>query len=213
MKRPPSEGTGFETLGLDAVPMSLLMALAKMLRPNITVNGDYITQGGRKHVTNDRQQRTTHEAMTQRQQSAQTAPHSTQPKDATPVSVLPALPPPLAEAQLRMQGYILELMSATTDDGSLLFCHSYQWYAIYRVLTDHCQYPRNPKDFKIQMEALDLGQIAHPCKYDNYRRMPTETRLAVPLSLWGNYLPTATEKERCLINTATRLTQMLGITM
>lgn len=55
----------------------------------------------------------------------------------------------------KLKTAIDKLLEACTDDGEKLFSYRYQWYAVYRVLKEHRQFPPLMPDFLKKM--INLG--------------------------------------------------------
>lgn len=108
---------------------------------------------------------------------------------------------------------LLALMKATDDAGAQVFTHRYQWWGVYRVLTEFCGFPQKASDFERAITNLDLGDVAVPHCRENYRKVPNECpRLASPnVWLWANFKDTGTDKERAIIAAAMKFLALLGI--
>lgn len=105
------------------------------------------------------------------------------------------------------------LMTARDHDNQLIFTKSYQWYGVMRVLAEYCDYPMAAKDFEKAIASLNLTNVNYPCKYDSFRKVPTEcSRLAKPnVYLWKSYKTSSQGKELEVINAALTLMQLLEL--
>lgn len=87
---------------------------------------------------------------------------------------------------------ITELYEATVEDGDgtvrPLFSDKSQWYAVYRVLTEHCGYPSKMTDFVRLVEERGYSQQSPPCNYDSLKKAPqTCARLSCRTDLWQQF--------------------------
>ena len=63
-----------------------------------------------------------------------------------------------------------------------------QWYAVYRVLEEYDNYPRQMADFTRAMAQLGMDRVTPPCKHDSLRKASQAfPRLACKVSLWKQY--------------------------
>ncbi len=86
---------------------------------------------------------------------------------------------------------IEELMNETDDQGGLLFRNKKQWWAVYRVLKDFCNYPAQMQAFALKMKELrgtDVGD-KRSITYDSLCAAPKDVpKLASCLpSTWNAY--------------------------
>ena len=120
----------------------------------------------------------------------------------------------LLNSEQNVREVLLRLMEATDEDGLRIFRYDYQWWSVMRVLSEFCDYPSKPQEFERVISNLNLGPIDHPCKADNFRRVPNlcPTRIAKPnVWLWRNYLDTSSSMEREVIRAALTLMDILGL--
>lgn len=117
---------------------------------------------------------------------------------------------PKTEAEVREA--LEKLMVAKDESGGMVFTKDYQWYGVMRVLTEFHDYPSTPKDFERVISNLNLSGVTHPCRYENFRKVPNDcSRLAKPnVWLWKDYRATASGKELEVINAAVTLLGLLG---
>ena len=60
-----------------------------------------------------------------------------------------------------------------------------QWWAIYRVLSDKCNYTTNKKDFAALMNNMEIDQGTAPCEYNNWRNF-TPSHLQASVDTWAD---------------------------
>lgn len=108
---------------------------------------------------------------------------------------------------------LLALMKVKNEEGEVIFQYDYQWYGVMRVLSEFHDYPSAPKDFEKTIANLNLGKLANPCKYDNFRRIPTNCpRLAKPnVWLWKDLKSSASGQELEVIDAALKLMELLKV--
>lgn len=89
---------------------------------------------------------------------------------------------------------LLDDLSAYVDEvtGLPVFTDTMQWYAVYRVLSEHCNYPKNLSVFCRMMAEQLLTAGCPPCKYNTIRCVPNRLeKLAVSTNLWQHYAKTS----------------------
>lgn len=120
--------------------------------------------------------------------------------------------PSLTHSEVKIKDALIETLEATDENGKKIFTEKRQWYAVYRVLSDYCGYPKNMKEFADLMCNLDLDDNYPECIYNAFRRVPTETtKLGNKLALWHNYRNSADERTRRQIAVAMKLMELLEI--
>ena len=62
-----------------------------------------------------------------------------------------------------------------------------QWYAVYRVLYEYCNYPKKMTDFERDINNRMGFKEAEPaCSYESFKKVPNDlTDLSVKVSKWG----------------------------
>lgn len=128
------------------------------------------------------------------------------------VSIVKAVMKKNEEKKLKLSKSINDIKTAiTTLFEENLFSNSKQWYAVYKVLTTYKGFPHAMSEFCAAIDNLELENIQFQCKYNNWRKVPTEIRLPQNIDLWDDYLCKATDKEKNLIIVAKRLKELLKI--
>lgn len=106
---------------------------------------------------------------------------------------------------------VIEELQAIQDDGSEYLMHDLdQWYAVFRVLSQFCGYPKKPKDFELTMKNIGADNFRLPCKYDNFRKVALN-QLPQNVSLWKQYVNTADQYSLKQIKVAIKLMDLLHI--
>ena len=104
-----------------------------------------------------------------------------------------------------------KLLRTTNAEGEKVFVLQNQWYAVFRVLSELCDYPTNMKDFCRVMTDMGMGEVTPPCKYESIKKVPAEiTQLACKTSLWRSYLNKATTQAKKQIEVALKLMDLLS---
>ncbi len=100
----------------------------------------------------------------------------------------PALHPAVPSSERHMGDILRELLAAKDSDGHRLMTDQQQWYAVYRVLEEYDNYPRQMADFTRAMAQLGMDRVTPPCKHDSLRKASQAfPRLACKVSLWKQY--------------------------
>lgn len=105
---------------------------------------------------------------------------------------------------------IEELQALQDDNGEYLMHDLDQWYAVFRVLSQFCGYPKKPKDFELTMKNIGADGFRLPCKYDNFRKV-TLNKLPQNVALWKQYVNSADQYSLKQIKVAIRLMDLLYI--
>lgn len=106
---------------------------------------------------------------------------------------------------------VIEELQAIQDDGSEYLMHDLdQWYAVFRVLSQFCGYPKKPKDFELTMKNIGADNFRLPCKYDNFRKVALN-QLPQNVSLWKQYVNTVDQYSLKQIKVAIKLMDLLHI--
>jgi hypothetical protein len=66
---------------------------------------------------------------------------------------------PLSKSDKDIKAAIEELLSAKDENDELLFKNKKQWWAVYRVLKEHCNYPSQMNSFVTKMNELGFSEI------------------------------------------------------
>ena len=105
----------------------------------------------------------------------------------------------------------IEELQAMQDDNDEYLMHDLdQWYAIFRVLSQFCGYPKKPKDFELTMKNIGADGFRLPCKYDNFRKV-TLNKLPQNVALWKQYVNSADQYSLKQIKVAIKLMDLLYI--
>lgn len=98
---------------------------------------------------------------------------------------------PLTESDKDIKATLEALLKEKDDKGKLLFKNKKQWWAVYRVLSTFCQYPKHMTSFKIKINDMEIDYGGNPnvITYDSL----TDASKAVPQmatsqpSAWDTY--------------------------
>ena len=105
----------------------------------------------------------------------------------------------------------IEELQAMQDDNDEYLMHDLdQWYAVFRVLSQFCGYPKKPKDFELTMKNIGADGFRLPCKYDNFRKV-TLNKLPQNVALWKQYVNSADQYSLKQIKVAIKLMDLLYI--
>ena len=111
----------------------------------------------------------------------------------------------------QMTDILKALTEATDAEGTRVFAQQNQWYAVFRVLSEQCDYPANMKDFCRVMTDMGMGEATPPCRYESIKKVPAEmTQLACKTTLWRSYLNRATTQAKKQIEVALKLMDLLA---
>ena len=106
------------------------------------------------------------------------------------------------------------LLKEKDDDGKLLFKNKKQWWAVYRVLSTFCQYPKQMTSFKAKITDMEIDYGGNPnvITYDALTdAQKTVTKIATcSPSAWGTYKE-INDNYRQQYDVAEFLMQKLGI--
>ena len=96
--------------------------------------------------------------------------------------------PSAPSAERRTAVLLRQLLDARDKEGLRLMTDQQQWYAVYRVLEEYDNYPRQMADFARAMAQLGMDRATPPCKHDSLRKASQAfPRLAGKVSLWKQY--------------------------
>ena len=110
--------------------------------------------------------------------------------------------PRLAPDDEEIRQALTELLEAKTDDGKPLMKTQTQWYAVYRVLSEYCNYPIKMTDFERDINNRMGFKEAEPaCSYQSFKKVPNElTDLIVKVSKWGAFRrKTPAYEQQCMV--------------
>lgn len=104
------------------------------------------------------------------------------------VNNYPASQPSAPAGERHTADILRELLDAKDEEGRRLMTDQQQWYAVYRVLEEYDNYPRQMSDFARAMARLGMDQACPACKHDSLRKASqTFPRLACKVSQWQQY--------------------------
>ena len=69
-----------------------------------------------------------------------------------------------------MRQVLQELMEAKDENGNKLMVEQQQWFAVFRVLVEYGNYPRQMSDFALAMAHLGMDKATPACKHDSLRK-------------------------------------------
>ena len=75
--------------------------------------------------------------------------------------------PRLAPDDEEIKQALTELLEAKTDEGKPMMKTQTQWYAVYRVLYEYCNYPKKMTDFDVGLFPFQFpfSQYYSPCTF------------------------------------------------
>ena len=104
---------------------------------------------------------------------------------------MPATTPPQpteTPSDQNIRAAIEALYEETMGDGQKLFTNQSQWYAVYRVLGEFCNYPTKMTDFVQAITDKGFAVTAPLCNYNSIKKASgTCPLLSCKLSLWKQY--------------------------
>ena len=116
----------------------------------------------------------------------------------------------LSATENKVKDAILTLLTITDEKGNRIFTDKGQWYAIYKVLTEHHGYPSNKREFCDIMINWGMNEVSPACSYNSVRKIPNQVVNAVlKVNLWPNYLDKADDKFKKQIIVAIELMKLL----
>lgn len=116
----------------------------------------------------------------------------------------------LSASENKVKDAILTLLTITDENGNRIFTDKGQWYAIYKVLTEHHGYPSNKREFCDIMINWGMNEVSPACSYNSVRKIPSQVRnAALKVNLWSNYLDKADDKFKKQIIVAIELMNLL----
>lgn len=106
---------------------------------------------------------------------------------------------------------IMELLDARDDDGRIIFREQQQWYAVYKVLNECCDFPKEMSEFAKRMNEWGMGKVSPSCNYDSIRAVVAGggKLTSHPVKEWHLYASSADTREKKQIVVAERLMAML----
>lgn len=118
---------------------------------------------------------------------------------------------PMTISDEKVKDILKKLLETTNADGDRLFQHKNQWYAVYRVLSEQCDYPNNMKDFCRVMVDMGMDSVTPSCNYESVKKVPAElTQLACKVSLWRSLLNKSNTQTKKQIEVALKLMDLLA---
>ncbi|MCR5138892.1 MAG: hypothetical protein K6B45_01835 [Bacteroidaceae bacterium] len=103
-----------------------------------------------------------------------------------------------------------KLMNLKDDDGTYVMKEQLQWYAIFRVLSTLCGFPKTAVDFERTMVNLGADKMRVPCRYESFRKVAVH-QLPQNVALWGQYLNTTDQYSKKQAVVAVKLMDILEI--
>lgn len=98
---------------------------------------------------------------------------------------------PLTVSDKDIKATLETLLKEKDDEGKLLFKNKKQWWAVYRVLSTFCQYPKQRTSFKTKITDMEIDYGGNP-NVITYESLSDGSK-AVPLiatispSAWSTY--------------------------
>lgn len=80
------------------------------------------------------------------------------------------------------------LKAPATDGAGALMTDKAQWWAVYRVLNELCNYPQKMSDFFQLMKSWKMDKASPSCTYDSLKAAQKSVpKLSAKVTLWGQY--------------------------
>lgn len=81
---------------------------------------------------------------------------------------------PLTVSDKDIKATLEALLKERDDNGKLLFKNKKQWWAVFRVLSTFCHYPKQMKSFKTKITDMDIDYGGNPnsVTYDSLTDAP-----------------------------------------
>ena len=116
----------------------------------------------------------------------------------------------LSASENKVKDAIFTLLTITDENGNRIFADKGQWYAVYKVLTEHHGYPSNKREFCDIMTNWGMNEVSPACSYNSVRKIPNQVaNAALKVNLWPNYLDKADDKFKKQIIVAIELMNLL----
>lgn len=117
---------------------------------------------------------------------------------------------PVTKSEQNVNAAIDALLQAKGEDGKPLMTLQEQWWAVYRVLNELCNYPNKMTDFCRLMTDMGAEDFVPPCKYSSLK----SASLKVPLlsgkvHLWKQF-ENLSEQYKVQVQVAGFLIEKLG---
>lgn len=104
------------------------------------------------------------------------------------------------------------LLEAVDEEGGRIFTEKGQWYAVYRVLSECMDYPKEMRTFCRLMARMGMDRATPSISYESIKKIPQTVHLpSGKVSLWSVCLDRADEKARKQIIVAAWLIEKLDI--
>ena len=95
---------------------------------------------------------------------------------------------PLTKADQDIKTAIEELLAAKDENDELLFRNKKQWWAVFRVLKDYCNYPSQMTAFIAKMNELGFSEIDEGRRpsYESIKKVPGDVpQMATTTTTWN----------------------------
>lgn len=96
---------------------------------------------------------------------------------------------PLTVSDKDIKAALEALLKEKDDKDKLLFKNKKQWWAVYRVLSTFCQYPKQMNSFKTKITDMEIDYGGNPnvMTYDSLAAAPKDVPLMATCSssTWG----------------------------
>ena len=104
------------------------------------------------------------------------------------------------------------LMDMTNEQDEPLITKKGQWYAVYKVLSELCNYPKAMTDFVNCLKEWTDPSVRIPLDYDCMRKESQNLGRLTSKNIkeWKDYSDTATQKEKAYIDIAVALMSLLN---
>ena len=126
------------------------------------------------------------------------------------IQILNSNDTPIFKSDKEIKDALEELQKVKDEQGEFLMHDLDQWYAVFRVLSHFCGYPKKPKDFEKTMKNIGTDAFRIPCKYENFRKV-TLNKLPQNVALWKQYVNSADQYSLKQIVVAIKLIELLDL--
>lgn len=92
-------------------------------------------------------------------------------------------------AEQEVRELLQALLKASAEDGDgLLMTDKGQWWAVYRVLNECCNYPKKMTDFFQLMKSWQMDKASPACTYESLRAAQKSVpKLSAKVTLWNQF--------------------------
>lgn len=115
----------------------------------------------------------------------------------------------LSRAETKHRDAIKRLLDTTDEKGAPIFREQAQWYAVFKVLSVHYDYPSSMTQFCRIMTEWGMDKAVPKCNYESIKKVQQGVKLPPRPDLWYHKLRIADDKTKQQIIVAKRLIELL----